>query len=377
MPGVPKPSWHRKSSWKPEPFVTLHNEILDLCDLLMPTTQETDGRTTALASAKEMILGILDSADCRPRVEVYGSEFTGLVTPGSDLDLVVMGRVAQDAFKMLSEGIQERAKRGEVQQVEVLDKAKVPLVKFVHTETGVAIDVTVKNNTGLISGQAMKDAMTQMKQVRPLTLVLKVYLAQKDLNKTYTGGIGSFMVQLMVIALVQKCNREAKSNGHDPPTDLGYLLYEFFEFYGNQLNYRTTGITLLGPEGGFFNKFELAWFSPYRPDLLTFQNPLEPDVDIGQKAFQVGLFRKAFRYTSQRIARGVARARYHNSESAAVGRHGILQLVIDPKNPELRDRVLPPPTWCSAVFEEKQNARRSTAYDDSFSSVTGKRKFSP
>ncbi|CAM9492790.1 unnamed protein product, partial [Ectocarpus sp. 12 AP-2014] len=77
--------------------------------------------------------------------------------------------------------------------------------------------------------------------VRPLTLVLKVYLAQKGMNKTFTGGIGSFMVQLMVIALVQECNREAGGNGHGPPTDLGYLLCTFFEFYGTKFDYQTTG----------------------------------------------------------------------------------------------------------------------------------------
>lgn len=45
----------------------------------------------------------------------------------------------------------------------------------------------------------------------------------------------------MVVALVQKCAREAKAKGYDPPTNLGYLLQEFFDFYGNQLNYASTG----------------------------------------------------------------------------------------------------------------------------------------
>lgn len=45
----------------------------------------------------------------------------------------------------------------------------------------------------------------------------------------------------MVVALVQKCARDAKRKGHPPPTNLGFLLDEFFDFYGNQLNYATTG----------------------------------------------------------------------------------------------------------------------------------------
>ena len=40
---------------------------------------------------------------------------------------------------------------------------------------------------------------------------------------------------------VQKCGREARASGHEPPTNLGYYLDEFFDFYGNQLNYASTG----------------------------------------------------------------------------------------------------------------------------------------
>jgi DNA polymerase sigma len=39
--------------------------------------------------------------------------------------------------------------------------------------------------------------------VRPLVLLVKYYLAQRSLNDTYTGGIGSFMITLMVLHVVQ------------------------------------------------------------------------------------------------------------------------------------------------------------------------------
>lgn len=45
----------------------------------------------------------------------------------------------------------------------------------------------------------------------------------------------------MVVALVQKCGRDAREQGHEPPTNLGFFLDEFFDFYGNQLNYASTG----------------------------------------------------------------------------------------------------------------------------------------
>lgn len=40
---------------------------------------------------------------------------------------------------------------------------------------------------------------------------------------------------------MQKCGREAREKGRKLPTNLGFFLDEFFDFYGNQLNYASTG----------------------------------------------------------------------------------------------------------------------------------------
>lgn len=38
---------------------------------------------------------------------------------------------------------------------------------------------------------------------RPLTLVLKYFLQTRQLNDTYHGGVGSFMLQMMVLSHLQ------------------------------------------------------------------------------------------------------------------------------------------------------------------------------
>lgn len=55
----------------------------------------------------------------------------------------------------------------------------------------------------------------------------------------------------MVVALVQKCGREAREQGQEPPTNLGFFLNEFFDFYGNELNYAATGKRQGVPAGLF------------------------------------------------------------------------------------------------------------------------------
>ncbi|CAM9712249.1 unnamed protein product [Hapterophycus canaliculatus] len=92
----------------------------------------------------------------------------------------------------------------------------------------------------------------------------------------------------MVVALVQKCGREAEQKGQPPPTNLGFLLDEFFDFYGNQLNYATTGITLLGAAGGgFYNKRDKRRFETMNPFRLSVENPHDSSIDTASNSYKV------------------------------------------------------------------------------------------
>eukprot|EP00903_Cladosiphon_okamuranus_P018953 g17430.t1 len=160
----------------------------------------------------------------------------------------------------------------------------------------------------------------------------------------------------MVVALVQKCARAAKANGYDPPTNLGYLLDEFFDFYGNQLNYASTGITLLGEGGGgFYNKQQVGWFDERNPFRLSMQNPHETATDTASNSFKADVCMRSFRATSLRLKCAIQRdiRACSGSDDSGVGEAetgGFLKYCIDPGG-ELKDRVLPPPTFCTRTFD--------------------------
>lgn len=82
------------------------------------------------------------------------------------------------------------------------------------------------------------------------------------MNETYSGGIGSFLLTLMIVNFMQHKQRlSAPRRGNQPegglPTslpepswNLGTLLLEFFHLYGVSLNYFSTGISV--PDGGSY-----------------------------------------------------------------------------------------------------------------------------
>lgn len=81
-----------------------------------------------------------------------------------------------------------------------------------------------------------------------MLLVLKCFLKSRALNETFTGGVSSFLLTLMVVSYLQ---RRYKESGTDNMT-LGHHLMEFFHLYGTKFNYDEVGISIR--EGGFYFK---------------------------------------------------------------------------------------------------------------------------
>ena len=67
------------------PFVRLHNEILTFCDYITPTRSEHAARDQIYAEIVAIVKKQWPAGD----VVVFGSQMTRILTPSSDIDLVV------------------------------------------------------------------------------------------------------------------------------------------------------------------------------------------------------------------------------------------------------------------------------------------------
>ena len=179
-------------------------------------------------------------------------------------------------------------------ELQVIDKARVPIVKYVDAESAMAVDISLEQDTGANSTRFVKEAMEQWPMLRPLVLILKYYLKQRGLAETYSGGIGSFLLCVMALRCLQMLRdmsaqatsiltkhhpQEASSsvaascpasapqhaekwshqlNKHSklPLTsvmNLGSALLLFMELYGVKLNYVEVALSVRGA-GAFFKK---------------------------------------------------------------------------------------------------------------------------
>nr|CAB3473850.1 unnamed protein product [Digitaria exilis] len=195
-------AWFRGGRRFRSPMLQLHKEILDFCDFISPSTEEQSSRTAA--------------------VEVFGSFRTGLYLPTSDIDVVIFKsrvKTPQVGLYALAKALSQK---GVAKKIQVIAKARVPIVKFVETKSEIAFDISFDIDGGPQAADFIKDAVKKLPALRPLCMILKVFLHQRELNEVYSGGIGSYALLTMLIT---------------------HLQVKFFDFYGRKLNHWDVGIS--------------------------------------------------------------------------------------------------------------------------------------
>ncbi len=189
--------------------------------------------------------------------------------------------------------------RDELKYLEVVEGTRVPIVKFT-TKSGLSADICFNQEAGVMAADLMKRFLDAMPPLKPLTFVLKYFMAARGLNEPYSGGCGSFMLQMMIVSFLQHRERQAYNSRHNRTANtmnLGSMLLEFFELYGMDFNYLTTGISVRS-DGFYFPKGAKGkkehFYQLGRPFSLSIENPFDITADVGKASFRMQLIAKSF-----------------------------------------------------------------------------------
>jgi len=262
------------------PLLRLHSEIVDFCRFAEPTAGEASSRAAAVQRVRDVVTSIWPGA----RLEVFGSFATGLYLPTSDIDAVIL----DSACAAPAEGLRALAlaltRRGLGAKVALIAKARIPIVKFEEAASGFAFDVSFDVANGPAAAAWMRAQMAALPPLRPLSLVLKAFLQQRELNEVYTGGVGSYAMVVMLIAHL----RTHPAAGEE--VNLGVLLLDFFELFGRLLNAEAVGISC----DAFFSKAQRGWCDERRPDLWAVEDPRDTENDLCRNSYNARAIRGAF-----------------------------------------------------------------------------------
>ncbi|KAJ5716825.1 hypothetical protein N7488_002471 [Penicillium malachiteum] len=282
------------------PSVWFHNECVAYYKWVRPEMFEDLVRADLINRLSRGFERRYGKVQLRP----FGSFASGLYLPVADIDLVLLSpqfRQTGRKFYGLRKGqiYAFSAYLRDMQiavpgSIETIAHARVPILKFIDKLTGLRVDLSFDNDSGILANETFDVWKNQFPVMPVVVSIIKQFLLIRGLNEVATGGLGGFSITCLVVSVLQ----------HLPDTfqqNVGHVLLHFFDFYGNVFDYRRNGIRMI--PAGFVNKtFESK-------DRLSIEDPNNPDNDISGGTKEIPLIFHTFR-EAHRVLRDMMH-RYH------------------------------------------------------------------
>ncbi|KAI1503455.1 hypothetical protein F5X99DRAFT_375287 [Biscogniauxia marginata] len=288
------PVWRPEKGEDPCPWATtdhsatacmgtrLHKEIMDFYEYVRPRDFEERIRHEMLSRLSALVKRKWRDAE----VYAFGSFMSGLYLPTADMDVAI----CSESF--VNRGIPKYHTKSSLyalrtffhyhkiafkDDIDLITKAKVPLVKYTDQVTALKVDISLEKMDGHRAVQTFLDWKKRYPAMPILVAIIKHFLLMRGLNEPVNGGIGGFSVICMVVNLLNQMP-QVQSGSMKPEHHLNEILMEFFDYYGNHFQYKTVAIRMNPP--GLVNKSEVSTLSYRNMDRLSIIDPNNPDNDI-------------------------------------------------------------------------------------------------
>uniref|UniRef100_A0A7S4RVS5 Polymerase nucleotidyl transferase domain-containing protein n=1 Tax=Alexandrium monilatum TaxID=311494 RepID=A0A7S4RVS5_9DINO len=288
-----QPPWFVPRPHLENAVLRLHEELLDFAQFMKHTNDEVHARrqwVRTIASACRTMW-----PQCQ--IRVFGSFFTGLSLPNGDVDVAILDVPCKPptAMKMLADHMLEK---GEISWLEIIESAKVPVVKLRSQACGLRADVVFNVTDGIETSKFIRERLKEFPQMRPMLVFLKYFLLQRGLHETYGGGMGSYLLTNVALHFFQR-HPSSRNSAQYAATSLGHLLYDFLKYYSTEFRYDQYGISVL--DGGCtFSKSERNFGGKGGKKgsnvQLCLESPLNPSVDLGSPCFRMPVLRNLFHH---------------------------------------------------------------------------------
>jgi len=253
--------WLAKNTANATPWVTtidstdaagiaLHKEVLDFYEWVRPREFEQIIRADVVRRLSSE-LNRLEYGE----LKAFGSYAAGLYLPVADMDLVYITR-SYNPRKRAPNGLPPKLgyrvlrsyadllERGGVareRSTQVISGAKVPIIKFIDDISGLKIDLSFNNESGVVAIESFEKWKRTYPAMPIIVSIIKQYLMIRGLNDVSIGGLGGFSVICLVTSLLQHWPSQ------EHPPNLGQLLVEFFNLYGNLFDRHKVAIRMDPP----------------------------------------------------------------------------------------------------------------------------------
>lgn len=268
-------------------------EMKDFVNYISPSKQEIITRNNVVSTLKKEISTFWPNTEAH----VFGSCATDLYLPGSDIDMVIISTTGdyenRSRLYQLSSFLRNKSL---AKNIEVIAKAKVPIIKFVDPKSNIHIDVSFERINGLIAAKKIRKWLVASPGLRELVLIIKQFLRSRKLNNVHVGGLGGYSTIILCYHFL-KLHPRISTNSMSMLDNLGSLLIEFFELYGRNFSYDDLIIAIDSETD--LPKYLLKRKYPNlntsrNPFSIIIQDPSDPNNNISRSSYNLRDLKKAF-----------------------------------------------------------------------------------
>ncbi|CAN4125736.1 unnamed protein product [Withania somnifera] len=178
----------------------MNGAFLSTYESLIPPEEEKTKQKQLLA----LLDGIVSKEWPDARLYVYGSCANSFGFSKSDIDICL---AIEDANIDKSEVLLKLAdmlQSDNLQNVQALTRARVPIVKLMDPETGISCDICVNNVLAVVNTKLLRDYAQIDVRLRQLAFIVKHWAKLRGVNETYRGTLSSYAYVLMCIHFLQQ-----------------------------------------------------------------------------------------------------------------------------------------------------------------------------
>ncbi|KAE8336327.1 hypothetical protein BDV24DRAFT_178593 [Aspergillus arachidicola] len=251
-----------KERLEPEEEKRLTDNMLEVYDRLLPSAESDDRRRQLVRKLERLFNEQWPGRDIK--VHVFGSSGNKLCSSDSDVDICITTTYKElEQVCLLAEVLAQHG----MERVVCVSHAKVPIVKIWDPELQLSCDMNVNNTLALDNTRMVRTYVEIDERVRPLAMIIKHWTKRRILCDAGLGGtLSSYTWICLIINFLQTRNppilpslqarpHEKKispeglvcsfddnlSNlagyGRKNKQSLGDLLFQFFKYYGHELDY--------------------------------------------------------------------------------------------------------------------------------------------
>ncbi|KAF9894077.1 hypothetical protein FE257_009050 [Aspergillus nanangensis] len=324
---LPEENEGLKEQLEPDEEKRLTADMLEVYDRLLPSAESDDRRRQLVRKLEKLFNDHWPGHDIK--VNVFGSSGNKLCSSDSDVDICITTTYKELEHVCLLADV--LARHG-MERVVCVSHAKVPIVKIWDPELRLACDMNVNNTLALENTRMVRTYVEIDERVRPLAMVIKYWTKRRILCDAGLGGtLSSYTWICLIINFLQTRNPpilpslQARPHekrlspegfvcsfddnldtlvgyGRKNKQTLGELLFQFFRYYGHELDYEKFVVSVR--EGKLISKEEKGWHY-LQNNRLCVEEPFNTSRNLGNTADDTSFrgvhmeLRRAFKATSE------------------------------------------------------------------------------